>query len=95
MDSDNSPPFLVPVLRIAAFICGLVAVLLVLGAFGSAREIATANFVHAFMCVGSGIGLLWMAKVLELLHEIATKKSPPPDAPVPAPAPAPAPITEG
>ena len=82
MDPDNSSPFLVAVLRIAAFICGFAAVLLVLGAFGSPSEVAKANFVHALMCVGSGVGLLWMAKVLELLHQIAAKKcAPPVDAP--------------
>lgn len=87
MDPDNSPPFLVTVLRILAFVCGFVAVLLVLGAFGSVSEKATANFMHALVSVGSGIGLLWMSKVLELLHEIATKKSLPPEVPAPAPAP--------
>ncbi|MCW1922138.1 hypothetical protein OKA05_06215 [Luteolibacter arcticus] len=83
MDPDNSPPFLVPVLQIVAFICGFAAVLLLLGAFGSAKDIAKANFVHALMCLGSGIGLLWMAKVLELLHKIAFAKSGLPDATAP------------
>ena len=94
MDPDNSPPFLVTVLRVLAFVCGFVAVLLVLGAFGSVSEKATANFMQALVCVGSGIGLLWMAKVLELLHEIATKKSTPPEVTVSAPAPAPEAVTE-
>lgn len=75
MDTDNSPPFLASVLRIIAFICGFAAILLVLGAFGSTTEQASANFVHAITCLGSLIGLLWMAKVLELLHQIATQKS--------------------
>jgi hypothetical protein len=93
MDPDNSPPFLASVLRIIAFICGFAAILLVLGAFGSASEPARANFVHAFTCLGSGIGLLWMAKVLELLHEIATKSTPPAAA-ASAPTPDPAPVTK-
>ena len=66
---------LVNVLRIAAFICAFVVVLLLLGSIERPAEIASANFVHAFMCLGALIGCLWMAKVLELLHEIATKRS--------------------
>ncbi|RYD67431.1 MAG: hypothetical protein EOP83_02885 [Verrucomicrobiaceae bacterium] len=94
MDSDTAPPILVNVLRIAAFICAFVAVLLVLGSIERPAEIASANFTHAFMCLGALIGFLWMAKVLELLHEIATKKSTPPVGPVAVPAPAPVTATE-
>ncbi|MEK7953148.1 hypothetical protein [Luteolibacter soli] len=79
MDPDNHPLLLALVLRIVAFICGFATILLVLGAFGSTAEMAKENFSHAFMCVASLVGLLWMAAVLELLHKIAGKKNPPED----------------
>lgn len=94
MDSETAPPLLVNVLRVAAFICAFVAVLLVLGSLERPAAIASANFVHAFMCLGALIGCLWMAKVLELLHEIATKRSAPQVVPDSAPAPARVPVTE-
>ena len=87
MDPDTAPPVLVNVLRIAAFICAFVAVLLVLGSIERPAEIASANFTHAFVCLGALIGCLWMAKVLELLHEIAIKNRAPQAVPDTAPVP--------